>query len=144
METRFDFDFEPRFRPMLLLLGVTPRTSSVRLDDSVLDVRFGPWTFSTPVSNISGVHLTGPYRWYTAIGARGSFADRGLTFGTTTRGGVCLVFRHPVPGLEPTGRMLHPGLTLTVAEPRRFADAVLARMARNGVAGEPFRSGSPV
>ncbi|MEZ5170083.1 MAG: hypothetical protein R3A49_04965 [Acidimicrobiia bacterium] len=140
MDTRFDFDFEARFRPLLLMLGVAPRTSLVRLDDTELDVRFGPWAFSTPVSNISGVHMTGPYRWYTAIGARGSFADRGLTFGTTTRGGVCLVFHHPVPGLEPTGRMLHPGLTLTVAEPRRFADAVLARMAGDGAAHDSFGS----
>lgn len=144
METRFEFDFAPAFRPMLLVVGVTPQTSSVRLSDTELDARFGPWKFSTPVSNITGVHVTGPYRWYRAIGARGSFADRGLTFGTTTRGGVCLVFDHPVPGLEPTRRMLHPGLTLTVAEPRRFADAVLARMAGSDARRDPFRSDSPV
>ncbi len=88
------------------------------------------------------MYITGPYRWYTAIGARGSFADRGLTFGTTTRGGVCLVFDRPVPGLEPTGRVLHPGLTLTVDAPRRFADAVLARMAVSPPAGDPLSTTS--
>lgn len=138
MDERFEFDFDPRFRLPLMMVGVTPHTSTVRLSEDNLDARFGPWKFSTPVRNITGVYITGPYRWYTAIGARGSFADRGLTFGTTTKGGVCLVFDRPVPGLEPTGRVLHPGLTLTVKAPRRFADAVLARMAVSPSAGDPL------
>ena len=71
--------------------------------------------------------ITGPYRGYRAIGPRGSFADRGLTFGSTTAGGVCLLLREPVPGLEPTGRMRHPGITLTVADREGFATAITAR-----------------
>lgn len=128
MTERFAFDFAPRYRAPLAVLGITPHTAYVDVGDRELDAHFGPWRFRTPITNVRGVYVTGPYRWYRAIGARGSFADRGLTFGTTTRGGVCLVLAEPTPGLEPTGRFRHPGVTFTVAEPRRFADALLARM----------------
>ena len=47
-----------------------------------------------------------------------------LTFGTTTRGGVCLRFREPVAGIDPWGRIRHPGLTLTVAEPELVTEVV--------------------
>lgn len=70
------------------------------------------------------VRVTGPYRWYRAIGPRLSLADHGLTFGTTTACGVCLLLREPVPGIDPLGVIRHPGLTLTVADPQRFAATV--------------------
>jgi hypothetical protein len=45
-----------------------------------------------------------------------SLADRGLTFGSSTRGGVCIQFRRPVGVLA--GRLLaHPALTVTVDRP---------------------------
>lgn len=128
MGERFEFDFDPRYLPFLGVLGVTPQTTYVELTDDRLTARFGPWRFATPIANIKGVYITGPYQWFKAIGARGSFADRGLTFGTTTRGGVCIVLRDPTPGIEPTGHFRHPGVTLTVKERKRFADALLARM----------------
>ena len=45
-------------------------------------------------------------------------------FGTTIRRGVCLLFDEPVTGIDPFGVLLHPGLTLTVAETERFAATV--------------------
>ena len=48
------------------------------------DRLFGPWVCRTAPSNVRAVSLTGPYRWYRAIGPRLSLADHGLTFGTTT------------------------------------------------------------
>jgi len=125
---RFEFDFDPRYIPFLSVLGITPQTAHVDLTDQRLIARFGPWRFETAIENIKGVYITGPYQWFKAIGARGSLADRGLTFGSTTRGGVCLVLREPTPGIEPTGRFRHPGVTLTVRDRKRFADALLARM----------------
>ena len=87
----------------------------------------------TPLSNVAWVEVTGPYRWWKVIGpARGSFADRGLTFATTTRGGVCLGFHEPVPGIEPSGRVLHPGLTVTVADPEAVAAEIRRRIASAG------------
>lgn len=65
-----------------------------------------------------------PARAYRAIGPRGSLTDRGLTFGTTTAGGVCLCVAEPIHGLDPFGLVAHPGLTVTVADREGFAAAV--------------------
>ncbi|WP_439379514.1 hypothetical protein [Amycolatopsis lexingtonensis] len=103
------------------LLG--PR-SGLELDTGGLRVRFGPWLVETPLDNIAGAEATGPFSPLRALGVRLSLADRGLTFGTTTRGGVCLRFREPVPGIEPWGVLRHPGLTVTVAEPGLVAATI--------------------
>jgi hypothetical protein len=42
--------------------------------------------------------------------------DRGLTFATNGERGVLISFHEPVPGLEPTGLLRHPELTVTVAD----------------------------
>jgi len=128
----FPFAFDARFRLPLALVGVTPATAYVTLTADRLVARFGLWTCETPFDNVTDVCLTGPYRWYTSIGPRGSFVDRGLTFGTTPAGGVCLLLRDPVRGLLPTGSFLHPGLTLTVADPERFARSVRRRASLDG------------
>ena len=127
---QFEFEFDPRFRPVLAAVGVTPGTAHVTLTPDRLVARFGPWTFDTPVGNVREACRTGPYRWFKAIGPRWSFADHGLTFGTTTRGGVCVLLREPVPGLTPLHAVRHPGITLTLAEPDRFVTAVLRRVRR--------------
>jgi hypothetical protein len=72
--------------------------------------------------------VTGPYRWYTAIGVRGSFADSGLTFGSSTRGGVCVLFDEPVRGLDPFGLRRHEGLTVTVARREELAASLRRRI----------------
>ena len=96
---------------------------------------FGPWVCHTATSNVGAVSLTGPYHWYRAIGPRLSLADHGLTFGTTTTRGVCLQLRDPVPGIDPLGLIRHPNLTLTIADPQRFAVAV--RQCAGIAAGHP-------
>ena len=121
---QFEMAFDPRFRLPLAALGVTPATAHVTLTPDRLVACFGPWVCGTALSNVRAVSLTGPYHWYRAIGPRLSLADHGLTFGTTTTGGVCLQLRDPVPGIDPTGLIRHPNLTLTVADPQRFATAV--------------------
>ena len=115
---QFDFAFERRLRPVAALFGVTPRTARVELDDLHLRVRFGLWRLLTPVANIAAARRTGPYAWWKVAGPPHlSFADRGVTFATTTRGGVCLELHQPVPALLPVGWVRHPGVTLTVADP---------------------------
>ena len=121
---QFDFAFEGRYRPLLALLGVVPSTAHVTIDSTRLTAHFGPWSCETPLDNIVDVEVTGPYRAHRAIGARASLADRGLTFGSTTAGGVCLCLRRPVRGLDPFGAMAHPGLTFTVADRDGFVEAV--------------------
>jgi hypothetical protein len=112
----FVFAFEPRFKPLLACAGITPARARVEVTDTQVIATFGSWTCATPRSNVKEICATGPYRWFKAIGVRGSLADRGLTFGSTTAGGVCLLFHEPVRGIEPTGRFRHPGLTVTVAD----------------------------
>ena len=121
---QFEMAFDPRFRLPLATLGVTPATAHVTVTADRLVACFGPWTCRTTPANVRAVDVTGPYRWYRAIGPRLSLADHGLTFGTTPARGVCLLLREPVPGIDPLGVIRHPGLTLTVADPGRFAATV--------------------
>ena len=121
---QFGMAFAHRFRLPLAALGVTPATAHVTLTPDRLIACFGPWVCRTAPSNVRAVSLTGPYRWYRAIGPRLSLADHGLTFGTTTTRGVCLQLWDPVPGIDPIGLIRHPNLTLTVANPERFAAAM--------------------
>lgn len=123
----FEFAFAERFRPMLRVMGVTPNTSLVTVSDDELRVRFGPWRLSTPIDNVAGHERSGDYAWFKAIGARGSFVDKGVTFGTNTDAGVCVRFSDPVPALLPGNLMAHPGMTVTVADPDGFITAIESR-----------------
>lgn len=121
---QFEMAFDPRFRLPLAALGITPATAHVTVTTDRLVACFGPWTCRTTPANVRAVQLTGPYRAYRAIGPRLSLTDHGLTFGTNTARGVCLLLREPVPGIDPFSMIRHAGLTLTVAEPHRFAATV--------------------
>jgi hypothetical protein len=125
---QFHFDFAPRFRHLLAALDVRPANSRVTIGESTLLIQFGPWRVDTPVANVREVCETGPYRWYRAIGPRLSLADRGLTLGSTSAAGVCVLLHEPVPGIVPFAAIRHPAITLTIEEPERFA-AVLRRHA---------------
>ena len=124
---RFPFDFEPLYRAAALLFGVTPGRAWVEVGGGHLSARFGWWRVSTPLDNVTGTQVTGPYgRMRTAGPAHLSRVDRGLTLATNHRRGLCLCFREPVIGLDPTGRIRHPGLTVTVADVEGLAAAVAA------------------
>ena len=87
------------------------------VDDDELRAHYGPWQVTAPCDNITHTEVSGPYRFFTTAGpARLSLADRVLTFASNGRRGVCIIFREPVRGLEPTGFLRHPGLTVTVAD----------------------------
>ncbi|GAB3936315.1 hypothetical protein GCM10027614_12620 [Micromonospora vulcania] len=119
--TRFPFRFDPVFRPALALLGVRPATAWVAVTDREVLIRYGPWRLRTERSNLTAAELTGPYRWWRAIGPRVSMADRGVTFGSSAAGGLCLRFGVPVPALAPGPWLRHPGATVTVADPPALA-----------------------
>ncbi len=113
-ERFFPYRFDPRFAFMWLPLGARPGRDGVTVSADRIRATFGFLRHETPRSNVSGGPVTGDYRWYTAVGARLSFVDDGLTFGTNADRGVCIHFRTPVPrvlGVRP-----HSALTVTVAD----------------------------
>lgn len=123
------FDFDPRFVQMLGVLGVRPENSRVELHEDHLEVHFGRWSLATPWTNVKGTQITTDYQWFKAIGPRGSFTDRGVTFGTNTREGLCICFHTPVPSLlGPLGNLMkHPGMTVTVQNCEGLRDEVERR-----------------
>src|SRR3954447_9057475 len=132
----FAFDFEPSHRLASLPFGVTPATSFIRVDESDLWVRFGLWSVRTPLTNVIGWERSGPYAFSRTAGpARLSLADKGLTFATNHRSGVCLTFARPIRGIDPLGLLRHPGLTLTPVDREAFVAALVA-------AGVPASAGA--
>ena len=117
----FDYELDQRFKAIWWPLGVRSG-QGVTITDGQLTARYGLFTLSTPLENVVGGHLTEHYRWYTAIGIRLSFADDGLTFGTSTRRGVCIHFDDKVGGVIP-GKS-HSALTVTVADCAELIEAI--------------------
>jgi hypothetical protein len=125
---RFPFAFDPTYRRLSRPFGVTPQSAWVEIDDRLLKARFGPWRVTTPLENITGAEVTGPYaRFKTAGPARLAITDRGLTFATNGHRGVRIDFRTPVPGLDPLRLIKHPELTVTVEDYERLAALLTAR-----------------
>jgi hypothetical protein len=119
---------------MLRLGGITVANSGVEVDEATFTARFGRWRVETPTANLARFEITGGYRWWRAIGVRGSVADRGITFGSNADAGVCVCFRDPIDRLVPS--VLpgpHAALTVTVADVDGLAEA----LAGYGVAGPP-------
>jgi hypothetical protein len=122
---RFDLHFDGPVGVAARVAVVHEDRAYVELTDDRLVARFGPWVIETTRANIADATVTGPYQWWKVAGPPHlSFADRGLTFGTNAERGVCITFREPVPGIEPTGRIRHPGLTVTVADPEALVKAL--------------------
>jgi hypothetical protein len=118
---RFRFEFEPKVMPFSAAFGVTPWTAWLDLRPDQLEIRFGPWSLRTDRDNIASAEVTGPYSLPKVAGpAHLSFADRGVTFATTTKRGVCISFREPVRALMPIGPLRHPAVTVTVQDPDRL------------------------
>jgi hypothetical protein len=126
---RFDFRFAPAYRRAAVSFGVTPKTTWLEVGSETLRARFGPWRVQTPLANVADVAITGPYAfWKTAGPARLAITDRGLTFATNGDRGVLITFRRPVPGLDPTGWLRHPELTVTVSDVDGLASLLRERI----------------
>jgi hypothetical protein len=111
----YRYEIDKRFMPVLALFGLRPKSDGVHVvDGDTFTATFGWLKLVTQMSNIEGAHVTRDYRWWTAIGARTSFTDDGLSFGTNHRAGVCVHFKQKVP--TPLGRHGHSALTVTVAD----------------------------
>jgi hypothetical protein len=127
--TTFEFSFDWLYRIAAVPFGVHPGNTRVQIDERVdppmLHAAFGPWRVKTPLQNVEGTDTTGPYPAIKTIGpAHVSLADGGLTFATNGHRGVCIRFREPVRGVEPTGVLRHRALTVTVADPHALQAAL--------------------
>lgn len=94
MNQFFPYALDLKFAPIWLAFGVRPSKDGATVtDDGRFKATFGLLRLVTSRDNVAGAHITTGYRWWTAVGARASFVDDGLTFGTNTKAGVC-----PLPG----------------------------------------------
>ncbi len=118
----FPYDIDARFKPLLLPLGVTRSDGVTLTEDGRLVATFGWVKVDTPLANIHHTSVSGPHRWYTAVGLRLSFADDGLTFGTTHRKGLCIEFIEPIPRV--IGFRKHSALWVSVEDCEGLVEAI--------------------
>lgn len=122
--THFEFAFAAAYRLPALVVGVTPATAYAEVDDDEFRVYFGRWRLRTSRANVAGCEETGDFTFFRTAGPpRLSLADRGVTFATNGQRAACVRFHEPVSAIVRSGRLKHPGATLTVARP---ADLIVA------------------
>ena len=96
--TRYPSRIDPRWGWALRAFGVHgPGDAYVEIDGDAVDARFGWARARTPLANISGYRIEGPWLSVTALGIRMSIRHRDITFGGSARGGVRMDFREAVP-----------------------------------------------
>jgi hypothetical protein len=120
----FPYDVDNRWFAMLKVLGVGA-DDGVTVTDDELIATFGRVRVRTPLSNVHHTQISGPHRWYTAVGLRLSFADTGLTFGTNHRRGLCIEFIERIPKV--IGFKDHAALWVSVADPEGLASLLPSR-----------------
>jgi hypothetical protein len=125
MSTWYRYSFDDRLIAFWGVFGVRRAQDGVTLtEDGTLRATFGFVKVETPLSNVTGAHITRDYRWWTAAGARRSMKDDGLTFGTNARAGVCIHFGDKVPSR--LSRKGHSALTVTVEDLDGLVQALTA------------------
>jgi hypothetical protein len=124
----FPYRFDKRFVGIWWPLGVREGVDGVTLADEMFTATYGHKRLETPVANLTGAHATHGYQWWKAVGMRLSFVDDGLTFGTSTHGGVCVHFDQRVPHVF--GGKDHSAVTVTVDDLDGLVAAIEARIER--------------
>lgn len=117
----FPYRFDNRWKPLFAVLGVEA-SDGVTITDSELIATYGRFKVRTPLSNILSSEVTGPHRWYTAVGLRLSFVDDSITFGTNNKLGLNINFKEKIPRV--IGRKAHSMLWVSVADPQALAAAI--------------------
>src|SRR6476660_3227502 len=117
----FAYAVDIRLTPFWIPFGLRPNKDGVTItDDGAFRATYGFIRLETPLVNVESAHITRNYRWWTAVGARRSMVDDGLTLGTNRRAGVCVHFREPVT--SPLRRRGHSAVTVTVADVEGLVD----------------------
>lgn len=123
----FPYRFDRAYLGIWWPLGVRSNVDGVTLTEDSFIATFGWKRLETPIANVTGAHVTLAYQWWKAVGMRLSFADDGLTFGTSTHGGVCVHFDQRVRRV--VGWKDHSALTVTVDDLDGLAAAITERRA---------------
>jgi hypothetical protein len=110
----FPYAYEERLQLLWRPFGLRTERDGVHVDDERFVATFGRLRLATTRENVAGAHVTRDYRWWTAVGARLSLVDDGLTFGTTSVAGVCVHFHDRVGPV--VGVRRHSALTVTVQD----------------------------
>ncbi len=118
----FPYRFDSRWKAMFLALRVGDNDGVTITDDGRLVATYGWVKIATSIDNIDHTQITGPHRWYTAVGLRLSFSDDGITFGTNHQRGLCIEFIEKVPRV--IGFKDHSALWVSVADPDALAAAI--------------------
>ena len=82
-------------RYVLLLWGVREGHRQVTLTNDHIEVRFGWFGATIPVADIERWDITGPYRWYRAIGVRHTVFSQDISFCGDASGAIRLWLRTP-------------------------------------------------
>lgn len=126
--TFFPYRLDRRWTPLFAALKVSDGDGVTLTDDGHLRATFGRVRVETPLANVDHTEVTGPHRWYTAVGLRLSFADDGLTFGTNHQAGLCIAFVEPIPKV--IGLRRHSALWVSVDDPPGLREAIRHRRAQ--------------
>lgn len=121
-EQFFPYRIDTRWKAIFAALRVDSTDGVTVGDDGSLVVTFGRQRVETTVDNVAHTQITGPHRWYTAVGLRLSFSDDGLTFGTNHELGLCIEFVERIPKV--IGFRDHSALWVSVADPEALAAAL--------------------
>ncbi|NNF53458.1 MAG: hypothetical protein HKN03_03345 [Acidimicrobiales bacterium] len=118
----FPYKLDKRWFALFATLRVDDSDGVHLTEDGMMLATFGRVKVETPLTNIVHTVVTGPHRWYTAVGLRLSFSDDGLTFGTNHQRGLCIEFKERIPKV--IGLRDHSALWVSVADPEGLAAAI--------------------
>jgi hypothetical protein len=118
----FPYRLDKRWAALFLALGVGDDDGIDISDTGEFIATYGRFNVKTTLDNIDHTLVTGPHRWYTAVGLRLSFTDDGLTFGTNHHKGLCIAFAHKIPKV--IGFKDHSTLWVSVADPEGLAAVI--------------------
>ena len=118
----FPYRLDKRWSALFFVLGVGDKDGVTLTGKGELIATFGRFKVKTTLDNIDHTLVTGPHRWYTAVGLRLSFTDDGLTFGTNHQKGLSIAFVDKIPKV--IGFRNHSTLWVSVADPEGLAAAI--------------------
>jgi hypothetical protein len=118
----FPYRRDKRWQALFIALGVNDKDGVTITAKGELIATFGWFKVKTTLDNVAKTTVTGPHRWYTAVGLRLSLTDDGITFGTNHKKGLSIAFIEHIPRV--IGFRRHSLLWVSVADPEGLAAAI--------------------